>query len=372
MFYDINRIVTNEFDELGLPVTEDALLFSNEEILIKLFGLKNYIKERSIGGVAEIIDIIGEAVYFTKYDINTWRDQVPVQEIDQQVVPCFECSVDEGFVQDVRPVINDYNCQLPRVYTSETTQYKFGNYPECYVGYFDYLNQEEPQFDDAPNIPVGLPVTLTNCSFLLPWEDVGMSWEDTLNASFAVTWENISHWNYYEVEWIVRRVQTVEDPRPFEVRSRGSVADMEELLVILPFTGFYDVTLILHGWNNVVSKTTKKSKIEVKLYDADFITFHRYHDGNLQNWENNYLTWEETHEEWNAVIFDNAEFAIGADKIQNRSYHIINYVGTDNLGIKGVGIKSPTWNEFFDENVSWNDYKYQTWGYLDHPLEKIG
>jgi hypothetical protein len=45
LFYDIVKD-SGEYDEFGIPVTEDAFAFTNEEVLIKLFALKNFLKQK--------------------------------------------------------------------------------------------------------------------------------------------------------------------------------------------------------------------------------------------------------------------------------------------------------------------------------------
>ena len=183
--------------------------------------------------------------------------------------------------------------------------------------------------------------------------------------------EPSTHLNFYETEWIIRKVKTPEDQRDWELSTRGSIEDMDEITVILPYDGFYDVTLIVYGWNNEVSKHTKKSYIEVKLREADFITFYRMYDSNLQNWNNNYMTWENIHSEWNSTIYENENFLIDQNDIQSRSFHVINYIDTDDLGIENVGIEPPTWNSFRDNNTTWDDFKYVTYNHLLHEKEKL-
>lgn len=374
LFYDINRIVEEEFDELGLPVTEDALLFSNEEIIIKLFGLKNYIRDRGIGGVADIIDIVGEAFYFDRYDINVWTDRVMLQDVDLNVRPSFTCDKEFGYIEDLRPLQNDYTaCPLPRTGSVEDSlpTVKAGNFPECFLGYFAPISEDSPSYQDEPLIPIGFPLTLTNTTFLLPWNQVDMSWNETLQAQMLVTWETISHLNFFEVEWVVTRIPTDDDPREWQVRTRGTVDDLETISLILPYDGFYDVTLIVYGWNNEVSKHTEKSKIEVRLKEADFISFYRLLDGNLQNWKDNYLTWENIHSEWDSIIYENDNFLIDKNSIHNRSFNVVNYINTDDLNIDNVGIKPPTWNDFKDYDNTWVDFEYVSWEHLIHRKERL-
>lgn len=81
LYYDINR-ETGNFDEFGLPITEDTFMFTNEEVLIKLFALKSYLEEKFLPLNAKIIDIVGEGVYFERVQTKTWEDGTEIFDID--------------------------------------------------------------------------------------------------------------------------------------------------------------------------------------------------------------------------------------------------------------------------------------------------
>ena len=92
LFYDIVR-ETGEYDIDGMPITEDAFMFSEDEILIKLFGLREYLKDKFMPVNARIVDIVGEGVYYYRTDINTWKDDCTIytvnkdDEIDFDIIP---------------------------------------------------------------------------------------------------------------------------------------------------------------------------------------------------------------------------------------------------------------------------------------------
>ena len=73
LYYDIVRN-SGEFDEFGVPVTEDAFAYTNEEVLIKLFALKRYLKNKFLPLNTRIVDITGEGVYYERYAVNSWYD----------------------------------------------------------------------------------------------------------------------------------------------------------------------------------------------------------------------------------------------------------------------------------------------------------
>jgi hypothetical protein len=89
LFYDITRD-SGEFDDDGIPIVEEAFTFSNEEILIKLFALKQKLKKYFLPLNARIVDIVGEAVYYTRYDVNIWSDLIRVDDIELNTDPCIK------------------------------------------------------------------------------------------------------------------------------------------------------------------------------------------------------------------------------------------------------------------------------------------
>ncbi len=96
LFYDITRDVPGQFDDDGLPIVEEAFIFSNEEVLIKLFALKQKLKKYFLPLNARIVDIIGEAVYYSLYDVNIWSDSLRVDDVELNINPCLTVSPEDG------------------------------------------------------------------------------------------------------------------------------------------------------------------------------------------------------------------------------------------------------------------------------------
>jgi hypothetical protein len=74
LYYDIVKDSIN-VDEYGIPLTEDSFAYTNEEVLIKLFALKGYLKQKFLPLNTRIVDITGEGVYYERYAVNTWSDR---------------------------------------------------------------------------------------------------------------------------------------------------------------------------------------------------------------------------------------------------------------------------------------------------------
>jgi hypothetical protein len=101
LFYDLNK-VTDNIDEYGYPVVVDAFKFTQEEVLIKIFALKERLKRDYLPLNARIIDITGEGVYFMIQNTRSWTDQMIRSDINIGYDFDFFPNPDFGFIEDLR------------------------------------------------------------------------------------------------------------------------------------------------------------------------------------------------------------------------------------------------------------------------------
>lgn len=66
LVYCITR-ETGEIDEWGNPITENCYEYNLNEILIKLYALKQWLEKNIIGVNARIVDLTGEGIYFERF-----------------------------------------------------------------------------------------------------------------------------------------------------------------------------------------------------------------------------------------------------------------------------------------------------------------
>lgn len=66
LVYCINK-ETGETDDWGTPETENCYEYNLDEILIKLYSLKQWLEKNIIGVNARIIDLTGEGIYFERF-----------------------------------------------------------------------------------------------------------------------------------------------------------------------------------------------------------------------------------------------------------------------------------------------------------------
>lgn len=104
LYYDIT-VDSGEFDDDGIPIVEEVFQFSPQEILIKIFALKKKLKDYFLPLNAKIIDIVGEAVFYGKYDINTWNEQARIDAITLGLKPKLSVSPsNKCCIKDLRPL----------------------------------------------------------------------------------------------------------------------------------------------------------------------------------------------------------------------------------------------------------------------------
>jgi hypothetical protein len=122
LYYDLNKI-TDEVDEYGYPVVVDAFKFTQEEVLIKIFGLKERLKRDYLPINARIIDITGEGVYFAVYNTRSWTDFMGRSDVDLGFEYDFYPNPDFGFIEDLRNFTTRTNQLAPQVPSSYNDVY---------------------------------------------------------------------------------------------------------------------------------------------------------------------------------------------------------------------------------------------------------
>ena len=280
LFYDINR-VTPETDLYGIPVVEDAFDFSPEEVLIKLFGLKELLKKQFLPLNARIYDITGEGIYFERIRIDSWSDNLnhlvvnlgrtpqyaiypneythltDIRRFDQFYIKKFTEQGLTGFSNIVtsNPYITANNFTNPLSDEYDNDLYSYANYLQNpYVNTFDYSlpvvdeiwnfmppGIANPNFNnisarlfplpDDEGILAGGPALLESL-FSITWEESDFSWKDLGIMGPNGSPININHWSWESIgrgEFIDMR-WTVEKPGPdgfFYDSGRLSIEDFK-------------------------------------------------------------------------------------------------------------------------------------------------
>jgi hypothetical protein len=260
LFYDINRVNdTVDEDIYGYPVVEDSFVFSPEEVLMKLFGLRERLKRDYLPLNARIIDITGEGVYFNIYKTRGWVDQLSVDEVKVGIEVDFKVFPENGYIEDLRVFYTKPNQEgilYPNINGVELGISHYGNDIEPYsfaqqypAGNIPLLNTAINKFYSDVNdgimptllgdgdydptgyktystnkdyyLPAGCPIILQNTTFDLSWDDVSGSW-----AGIQETIDSVDFFiaNYNETQ--------VNNPgSPLDIATSTNTVDLSSLIL---------------------------------------------------------------------------------------------------------------------------------------------
>lgn len=238
LFYDINRENEDGLeDEFGYPIVEDVFLFSPDEVLIKLFGLRERLKRDYLPLNARIIDITGEGIYFNIYKTRGWVDQLDINELKSGIKVDFTVTPNNGYIEDLRPFYikqNQNGLLYPAIDGAEQGISYYGNTIEPYSHFQEYPIQEsallvesiEKFYTDIKNenapkffgdgdydysgyrlfstgedyvYPAGCPIILEDNSFDLSWDDINGDWRSLDNGVTTTPLEIASYFSTSEI-----------------------------------------------------------------------------------------------------------------------------------------------------------------------------
>ena len=228
LFYDINEIIPDEEDIWGYPITRDAFLFSPEEVLIKLFALKEKLKKDYLPLSAKIIDITGEGFYFSVNKTRGWIDTLKIDQINLGLDIGVSAAPQVGYIEDLRAFQTRTNTSLPPLpfvpgLEGNTDLSDFGNttditpyspyyspsdakiladaienyytlsttYNDLNLGDGDYNGPGYIRHADSRRyyLPGGFPTVLETTSFNISMDEIGTSWDnlDTNISTYSTT-----------------------------------------------------------------------------------------------------------------------------------------------------------------------------------------
>ena len=291
LVYRLNE-TTGIDDEWGIPKVRETLDFSPDEVLIKLYGLKNKLQRDYLPLQAKIIDITGEGDYFSQYNQNVWSNQHMIKsqtagiEFDAVLFP----SQRNIFIEDLRNV--DYRLTGVDQDLSILTNNDRSDIVDSITSFYgDYYNNNLDTFNTLTGIPIGAPVVLSLTKLEDKWELAEFTWMDAEDTGdHLLTWGNWWHRGAYELEWVIR------GPRNYYKEFRGPIDTYKEFPFILPFTGSYSVDVNMYDLYNVKSTKTFKDWIEVKNKEVEVYGITQLAPKKI-NW-NSSLVWQKIGSTW--------------------------------------------------------------------------
>ena len=281
-----------EYDQWDMPKVEEVMDFSPDEVLIKLYGLKNKLQRDFLPLQAKIVDITGEGDYFSQFNQNVWSNQQLIKNQDAgREFESVKIPADKSlYVEDLRLV--DYRLTGKGQDFNSITQSDREEIIESIESFYsNYSQLDLSTYNTITGIPIGAPVILEVNGLEDSWNDASFTWMDAEDTgNHMLTWQNWWHRGVYEIEWVV------SGPRYLET-FRGSIEDYIKFPITLPHAGNYSVEANLYDLYNVKSTKIKKDWIEVKNKNVEIYGLAQLATKQL-NWSEYNYEWQKTGSTW--------------------------------------------------------------------------
>lgn len=269
LVYRLNEADGN-VDEWDIPTVVESTDYSPDEVLIKLYGLKNKLQEKYLPLQSKIVDITGEGDYFGQFNLNVWnnqhaiKDQTAGQNVDFKRYP----EEKQLFIEDLRKV--DYRLTGINQDFSALSNTDREEISESIINFYDgYYIEDLSSFNTLVGIPVGCPVVLNAESFIGSWDSAEFTFMDAEDTGdHLLTYDNWWRQGIYEMEW------TILGPRGYSKSFRGGIGyydgagvfhpEYQQFPIVLPYAGTYSIELSIFDLYNVRSSYRKPDYFEVK------------------------------------------------------------------------------------------------------------
>lgn len=275
---------TNNYDDDGLPEVVETTDFTPAEIFYKLDGLSKKIKREILPIHVIIRDIIGEFIFFEKFNIRYWTDDVQTRGIE--INTKIKASIDQPasviavpYIRDIRPLyysaqaevgnptkiltgfpkysfntgkdstgtfaaaVNPYDNQQKysaaqhkalnksiEVFYSEVEKEEWKNHGRSY-----YWSTGEVNVKEQLGCPIILKANLPNYRIM---DYDGITFGD-LETEGARVRDIATYLNLVDAEWII----TKNAPNQYKWTGRGSIYEFNRIAHILPYVGDYLIEL---------------------------------------------------------------------------------------------------------------------------------
>ena len=311
------------FDQWDFANVDEVFDYTPEEVLIKLYGLKNRLQRDFLPLEAKIIDITGEGDYFTQKNVNMWKIQNPISFFSEGHRVKFDVFPNNRdlFIEDTSLVLKsvldqdatgtNYDTFLNLGIGNESTltaaqRTEMKSIWETFYETYHDRSLESYNANYAEHVtPIGCPVILDSTeSWDDIWDEAVFVWDDAVDANqnLKVTWNNWYKRWVYEIEWII------DGPNGFHQEYRGPVdyldaqneatGDYRRLPINLPFVGSYTVEMRLYDLFGHMSYYKKSDIIDVKLKEIELYGVYKWLDkdakGNAATWDSKFLDWNKS------------------------------------------------------------------------------
>jgi len=306
LVYRINE-TNGTFDQWDIPNVDEVFDFTPEEVLIKLYGLKNRLQKDFLPLNAKIIDITGEGDYFAQKNLNVWNIQNNVGFFTEGHNIKFEVHPKNRpiFIEDTSVVLkshldqnddsSNYNTLLNLTFGNEDSINESERedlrqaYSKFYETYYDNSLESYNQ-----NIPIGAPITLDGTlTFDDIWNEANFTWDDAVdaNSNLKVTWENWWKRWVYEIEWIITNKE-----HGYDQTFRGPIDNFLVFPITLPYVGQYSIEMRTYDLFGHRSHFRMDNLVDIRLKDLELYGIYKWKE--LCDWNSKELDWSKSGGYW--------------------------------------------------------------------------
>lgn len=286
---------TGELDYWDLPKVEETVDYSPDEVLVKLYGLKNKLQRDYLPLQAKIVDITGEGDYFSQFNLNVWNNQHSIadQRAGIEFKPTKFPVNRNVYMEDLRKVdwrLTGFGQDFGEIPNNDKVEI-IESIENFYNSYYD---ESKDTFNTIDGIPIGAPIVLQIEEGLEDsWDHADFTWQDaTDTGNHFLTWENWWHRGVYEIEW------HIIGPRGYDKSFRGPVQDYVKFPMTLPYVGKYTVETHLHDLYNVRSTKIHRDWFEVMNKNVEIYGLTQIAPKEL-NWQEYEYSWKTAGSSWN-------------------------------------------------------------------------
>lgn len=254
LFYDIFKL-TGELDVNGLPEIEKSFPFTQDEILIKLYGLKNLLKNKYLPLSTRIVDITGEGIVFDRISSATWNTILTYNEIGLGDIPA-KISITPTY-NLIDKIVED---------TVVTTTQSLITLEDVSLSNIDMKleNIDNKKYKyDSPNKKSYAKINIKNTTFNRKLEDIGFIFGDIEDM---VSLDLLETYPIYEIQYDI----ICNEGKGFKKRIVGNPLDLKDFDVLVDVIGTYDVIVKMYDIYNSVSVTRFPSAFIVELPEPNF------------------------------------------------------------------------------------------------------
>lgn len=211
LFYDIVR-EDGTYDEHGIPNTEDAFMFTESEIIVKLDALRKYLKNKFMPINARIVDIVGEGIYFSREGVNIWKNDCVNYTVDRSDNVSFSITSNTGDAK----ISDQHDYKEENAISTIENSLDVNLREIAKMHPFNFMHSIGFKNNEGA---IGCKVKLSLGDFAVTWDEVQMTWDDLKDAN----WYNINSRDYVDIEWDVKYCPEAGDPRTFEWSDKGPI-----------------------------------------------------------------------------------------------------------------------------------------------------